>query len=554
MTTSARANRILAIMLTIGLLVAIIVPFVTRAGQQSMALSPGDKLIVTCETSLNGTMQGVNQATVDCAEPAPQAEAQPVVLVEEQAVVQPEAQAAAPEAQVDAEAQARAAPPQIREIRGVQNGGSISGKANIEAIISGSGIDQVVFEVTGPHTGKYIERTAPYFLNGDTNGVPNGIDTTLVPDGNYTMVVTAINRSGQKSSVTITFAIANRTPNPNPNPTAVPTAVPPAAPTAVPTAVPTAAPNPGGETPVAGQICPAWVHDRYVTTGPDGKSYPTWHPAVDPEFGCVFGHEHGADPRRSKADNTLPAFGYAGKMAGFDEPHEGFKVFILNAGDIADDGRRISADYRIVFHMGTARVGRYTTQMHSMEYDYIARDGTGREAHVTGMSDTGTQQGSTCDSPRKAGRDFSTIGCGDPYEIWTFKFSIIHPADPYTDAQHVRAYLSGSVAAFDPITTRDPSDNTRLVFTQEYRHPGSGIDPTSPNAAFQGCNREAYGGPNFWSNAGQPTSYYTDPYGRVMDGPGAGRILQQISASKSNTNEIYKYPESFCGNGIRFPN
>ena len=46
----------------------------------------------------------------------------------------------------------------------------------------------------------------------------------------------------------------------------------------------------GNTTPVAGRPCPQWVHDQYVTTGPDGKMYATWHPPVDPQFGCVFGH------------------------------------------------------------------------------------------------------------------------------------------------------------------------------------------------------------------------------------------------------------------------
>src|SRR4051812_17627330 len=33
---------------------------------------------------------------------------------------------------------------------------------------------------------------------------------------------------------------------------------------------------------LTGEYCPAWVHARYVTTGPDGKPYPTWHPPIDP--------------------------------------------------------------------------------------------------------------------------------------------------------------------------------------------------------------------------------------------------------------------------------
>lgn len=46
--------------------------------------------------------------------------------------------------------------------------------------------------------------------------------------------------------------------------------------------------------------CSKEIHNKYVVTGPDGKIYPTWHPPVDPETGCTFGHEHGRDPRQSR--------------------------------------------------------------------------------------------------------------------------------------------------------------------------------------------------------------------------------------------------------------
>ena len=51
------------------------------------------------------------------------------------------------------------------------------------------------------------------------------------------------------------------------------------------------------------ELCPQWVHDQYVTTGPDGKTYPTWHPAVDAATGCYFDHDHGDDPRASLANS-----------------------------------------------------------------------------------------------------------------------------------------------------------------------------------------------------------------------------------------------------------
>ncbi len=52
-------------------------------------------------------------------------------------------------------------------------------------------------------------------------------------------------------------------------------------------------------TPGPYDTCSKAVHDSYSTIGPDGRLYPTWHPATDPATGCTFGHEHGRDPRGS---------------------------------------------------------------------------------------------------------------------------------------------------------------------------------------------------------------------------------------------------------------
>jgi hypothetical protein len=294
-------------------------------------------------------------------------------------------------------------------------------------------------------------------------------------------------------------------------------------------------------------------------------TYPTWHPAVDPASGCVFGHEHGDDPTASGANSELPAFGYVpAQMVGMDEAHAGYKVFNLTAGEVSEDGRVVRADYRIVFHFGTSGTRRYTEDFHSMMYDYVARDGSGRFAHVMGMADTALAalDGSTCDVPRRGGRDFSTIGCDDTYEIWGFAFSIVHPDDPFLDPTHVRLYLSGSVATFDPVLTRDPADNEAVVYTQTYRGDpfdfrrgdGTQIDPLSKDAYYQGCQREAYGGPNYWLNARNPSEYYTDVFGNVQPGPGMGTILQQVSAQNSGSNELYKVRNDHCVYGLLPPN
>ena len=342
------------------------------------------------------------------------------------------------------------------------------------------------------------------------------------------------------------------------NPTATPSPTATVAPPPTLTATPV---PPGIQPPVAGQPCPQWVHDAYITTGPDGKTYPTWHPPVDPRYGCLFGHEHGADPRTSHASNTMPPFGYAAATMGMVEPHAGFKVFVMNAGQTVESNisnKVADEDTRFVFHMGTGGVARYSTQFHSFQLDYIDRSGSGRFAHLFGMTDTGptSKDGSTCDNPRQGAKDFSALNCPDTYEIWNAtRFQIIHPSDPYQGLLETRFAMVPSFAVFDPITTRDPSDNSRLIYTQSVKGQ-SGVDPTSTQADFQGCAREFYSGPFYWHNAGMQTVYFTDAMGHVAPtGPDASHpIRQEISSATGSRTVIYKARTDYCGNGIHTPN
>ncbi len=320
-------------------------------------------------------------------------------------------------------------------------------------------------------------------------------------------------------------------------------------------------PNPTYDT------CTKAQHDAYFVIGPDGLKYSTWHPSIGPG-GCKFGHDHGLDPRTSAADNTLPAFDYASQQAGIAEPHVGFKVFIMKAGTPSTDGTIGNADARVVGHMGTGGVKRYNTQFHSIEYDYIARDGSGKEFHITGLADTNpaSLNGSTCVNPRSGGKDFSSVGCDDPYEIWNnVHFGIRNPGQNGYDALNDLLYVSGSWAVFDPITTRDPADITKLIYSQNYyetiaNKPAgfvSGIDPLSPNSYFTGCKRESYFGPNYIANSGGQTVYYTDSYGYLKSGPGPGIIKQEVKAIKNTNNVIFKYSDqSDCpaGSGVHTPN
>lgn len=317
--------------------------------------------------------------------------------------------------------------------------------------------------------------------------------------------------------------------------------------------------------PAVGQTCPDWVHDRYTVVGPDGNTYATWHPPVDPEIGCTFGHEHGADPRTSKANSDLPAFGYAAAQMGMSEPHVGFKVFVLNAGDVVEsnvDNKSADQNVRIVFHMGTSGPKRFTEPMHSMQLDVVDQNDS-RFAHVHGMADTGSvdQAGSTCDTPRRGGKDFSTVTCNDAYEIWNgVRFQIIDPSDPYQGIDQTRFGAQPSVAVFDPVTSRDPLDSSRLLFTQALRGDllsRPDIDPQSPQATYKGCEREMYAGPLFWHNAGQRTVYFTDALGRVSpDGQqdALHTIQQVVSADTGSSSTIWKKRQDFCVDSIHSPN
>src|SRR5262245_27040562 len=259
---------------------------------------------------------------------------------------------------------------------------------------------------------------------------------------------------------------ATNTPRPTSTPTSVPAATNTPRPTSTPTSVPAATNTPRptntptGSPPVAGQPCPPALHDSYVTTGPDGKTYPTWHPAVDPQSGCYFGHEHGVAPRTSLVNSSLPAFGYVGQLAASDEPHAGFKVFVQNHGAVNNDGRTISHDVRMVFHMGTGGVKRFDTRLHSLEYDFSEVGGSGHAMHVKGMADTGGV-GSICSNPRQGKTVVTQPGTGcsvdSLYEIWAVVLNV-----------GGRGQVNASFALFDPITVMNPSDHTRLLFTSDY--------------------------------------------------------------------------------------
>jgi hypothetical protein len=149
--------------------------------------------------------------------------------------------------------------------------------------------------------------------------------------------------------------------------------------------------------------CTVEIHDRYAVVGPDGKLYPTWHPPVDPETGCTFGHEHGRDPSGSNLYRDVGPipFGYANEQLETWDPsgvrredHVGHKIEWDNdvrlhfGGSLGGALLEVRCDVLTKLHQGTHSKDAFTNNLHELVYHIRCSDGT--RMHVTLMSAIGT--------------------------------------------------------------------------------------------------------------------------------------------------------------------
>jgi hypothetical protein len=156
-------------------------------------------------------------------------------------------------------------------------------------------------------------------------------------------------------------------------------------------------------TPGANDTCTPEIHNRYSVVGPDGKLYPTWHPPVDPETGCTFGHEHGRDPSGSHLYATVGPipFGFANEQLDIWDPsgmrhedHVGHKIEWENdirlhfGGAVAGALLELRCDVLTKLHQGTHSKDAFTNNLHELAYHIRCDDGT--QMHVTLMSAIGT--------------------------------------------------------------------------------------------------------------------------------------------------------------------
>jgi hypothetical protein len=345
-----------------------------------------------------------------------------------------------------------------------------------------------------------------------------------------------------------------------------------------------------GYGPVPG--CSQEVHDLYVTLGPDGKPYRTWHalwhPKVhgqlvrwmptweevsagkyDPE--CYFAHEHGQPPlalAEPRSGAPLPAFGYGAVVDGRPqiEPHPGFKVFTYLAG--GRSGWRTNAafklnpdwDMEVMIHQGSPSLHlpeapvstRVTQRFH--ELSFWTRDGEGRVTHVIKISDTGTA--SFRGYSEGGGRVIATAkepleevwafegGVGDVFNL-TFPAAILNPmnhfvvvgAAPPTDLTSVTSanfasssnrFGGWSIDTLDSLGCFGGSPAPTQCATWPF-----GDHRVSPDG-FLGTVRSLAGMSFNWNNTTGQEMFCTDARGTIHNvGPcpeGNPRLLLQLVA------------------------
>jgi hypothetical protein len=162
----------------------------------------------------------------------------------------------------------------------------------------------------------------------------------------------------------------------------------------------------GAWTPSKYDSCPKELHDTYWTPGPDGKVYPTWHPATDMFAGteCTYGHEHGRDPKGSALyvqTGAIP-FGYANEVLADSvqaqqpdqsialtrerrEDHVGHKIEWehYEASDVnsvgPDSGHikptGVTCDFLAKLHQGTHSRDAFTNNVHEMALHFSCSNG-----------------------------------------------------------------------------------------------------------------------------------------------------------------------------------
>jgi hypothetical protein len=242
-------------------------------------------------------------------------------------------------------------------------------------------------------------------------------------------------------------------------------------------------------------VCAEWVHDRH-TVEKGGRTWATWHPPRDPRYDCAFGHEHGSNPRAFHhfRRTGMPAFGPIGAVAGSDEPHAGFKVFVAN------EDRKGNA-WMVVLHQGSGSPRRGTVRFHSLETWLFRNRGRRLAAHTRVMADFG-EVVPNCRGARRSAtmRLLPSPHCPNVYEEWATSVDVggVFQARP-------------AFGIDNAITQFDRADPERIVFNK--RRACGPHDPAGWDARCKGDKRAVLHPQWVVSNRGR-SRFRTDAYGR----------------------------------------
>ena len=361
-------------------------------------------------------------------------------------------------------------------------------------------------------------------------------------------------------------------------------------------------------TPTGTDTCTKAIHDSYSTVGPDSLRYPTWHPPVDPETGCTFGHEHGRDPRGSdlyREVGDIP-FAYANQHlmeSGFgavrNEDHVGHKIewendVEMRPGEGGVAVISVRCDVMVKMHQGSHSRDAFTNNMHEVAYHIRCSDGTGFSATVLTPIGPAGELTASCDrereihvgtatppnSPNGGGhRAIPDVACIQQHvmggtrpnfdaalhESWEISVGLtttngrtLAAFNPYFQVTDPSRYYDPAA----PNVTARPIDLCKnALYTNRDRCQGIGADVTwdSPNSPFKGVRRFVDINGNFVGNADGPTVWYTDPLGRRGRTEWFPGAIRQWIASHSNNGLDLHGPvigqnRSYNGPGVRAPN
>jgi hypothetical protein len=159
--------------------------------------------------------------------------------------------------------------------------------------------------------------------------------------------------------------------------------------------------------PVEGEACPKWTSRNHVTQGRDGMYYLSWHPTVDPDYGCYYSYEHGSNPARVPGAN-MPSFAYGTPMHA-KESEYGFKVKAFDFGSYANQPNTLLL---ATTHFGTAEPHIAVCQRYHWNNFQFTVDGE-LVADLTFMGDFGSARKNDTNEPLDPN---NLHQCVDPFD------------------------------------------------------------------------------------------------------------------------------------------